>query len=938
MPAGQELTATRATLPATGMAVSDKKTPRPVVRLVVTDPELGDHEAVPFESMDLTHVFKLFEDPFSHDLTERHVRILNKVAKHYCNGIPLKDLAQITKILNICAERMQDNKVYVEPMCEMLKLYGLPFLKEKSSDEINYATTVADSISQLGCLMRAPSSRVRVQICTSITKFYSPEPVTFQVEGFQPTTLEYKLKMAEAGGLAETLVLSMTLFERQLQEKLCLLKVLQLLSNSPENCKLMVKAQAALRICSRLNDPDPSGQLLFRSSEILWNLLEYGPKEELVNQLSHIECIYALKDSFVHILTNGFKHYDRQLRNDLLVIVTLIAENHGPSIVESGFAKQLISFATFSEVKSHNPLVKSLKLLHNHEDYELKKLLFNMIVVLSKDLSAGQLLSDGKVVLALFNYVKPNEKPGVHDWPAARFEELQLHAIATLSTVAPLLLEDYMTCQGNTRILLFLEWCNSQDPFSGQGNSFHGAGGRGNKQAQMRYTLRLLRSVISVGNETVNQDLCDQGAINQLLGILKSTVSKSAENEGAIILEIQSDILFILSTICENDLHNKDLFGSEGVDVLIQLLKMDPSKFYSGLGHNILLFCTLDCVWCCIMGCYTSEDYFLEKEGLFIILDLLALNLKSMNNLILGILVEFCDNPKSIPHITTWRGKNNETAPKLLLDMWKQEEEELGVRRDELGRIIDAKKPLVGKFQDDQGITPMPANCSSIAIMEVAENTRAKIYSVFSKLGFENLPGLSALDYVTLSIISRYLDFKVGEVWSEITSELKAENIKPVTSDQEVLEVISKAAENISRVVASHQTEMIENYRQMELQEEQQKYAQIKANCKQSEIVIKSWDNFLARTSNYEALKKAKRLQEKSVESSRPKARPKNTTLHSTQIPGLNTTVACGRIVTVESTPAHITGGPLSSTDISTSRVSVRGGALQKTKSVKLLN
>ncbi|KAM4689063.1 cilia- and flagella-associated protein 69-like [Discoglossus pictus] len=179
---------------------------------------------------------------------------------------------------------------------------------------------------------------------------------------------------------------------------------------------------------------------------------------------------------------------------------------------------------------------------------------------------------------------------------------------------------------------------------------------------------------------------------------------------------------------------------------------------------------------------------------------------------------------------------------------------------------------------------------------------------------------------------------KVGEVWSEITSELKAENIKPVTSDQEVLEVISKAAENISRVVASHQTEMIENYRQMELQEEQQKYAQIKANCKQSEIVIKSWDNFLARTSNYEALKKAKRLQEKSVESSRPKARPKNTTLHSTQIPGLNTTVACGRIVTVESTPAHITGGPLSSTDISTSRVSVRGGALQKTKSVKLLN
>ena len=36
-------------------------------------------------------------------------------------------------------------------------------------------------------------------------------------------------------------------------------------------------------------------------------------------------------------------------------------------------------------VKSHNALVKHLKLLSNHEDFELKKLLINMVVHLSKD-------------------------------------------------------------------------------------------------------------------------------------------------------------------------------------------------------------------------------------------------------------------------------------------------------------------------------------------------------------------------------------------------------------------------------------------------------------------------------------------------------------------------------------------------------------------------
>uniref|UniRef100_A0A8C5WL50 Cilia and flagella associated protein 69 n=1 Tax=Leptobrachium leishanense TaxID=445787 RepID=A0A8C5WL50_9ANUR len=937
--------ATRDLLPGPDMAQTGrtkspagKESPRPVVRLVVTDTELGEQEVVQFKSMDLARALKLFEDPFSRNLTERHVRVLKKIAKHYCNGIPLKDLAQILKILNISAERVEDHKDFADPMCEIIKLFGFPFLKEKASDELNYANDVAHFVSQLGCLMRVPSSLVRIQICNSIANFYNPESIKPQIEGFQPTNVNFKVQMVEASGLAETLVLSLRLVENHLQEKISLLKVLQLLSATAANCKLMTKAQGGSRICSRLNDPDPTGQLLFRSSEILWNLLENGPKDELISQLSNIECIYSLKDSFVRRLTNGNKHYDRQLRNDLLVITTLIAENSVTPIIESGFAKQLILFATFSEVKSHNPLVKSLKLLHNHEDYEMKKLLFNMLVVLAKDLASVQLLSDGKVVLALFNYVKANEKPGIHDWPAARFEDLQLHAIATLTVVAPLLVEDYMTCQGNTRLLLFLEWCVSQDGFSGLGNCFHGTGGRGNKHAHMRYSLRLLRSVLASGDETVNQDLCDQGAISQLLGTLRKVLVEADGKEDSILLEIQSDVLFILSTICENDLHSKELFGTEGVDLLLQLLRMDSSKFYGGLGHNKLLFCTLDCIWCCIIGCFSSEDYFLEKEGIFIILDLLALNIKSMINVVLGILVEFCDNPKTIPHIATWRGKENQTAAKLLLQLWKHEEDELGVRRDGHGRIIDAKKPLVGQFQEAQGVTPMPANCFSIAIMEVAENTRAKIYSIFSKIGFDNLPGLSTLDYVTLSVISRYLDFKVGEVWKEIRAELEAENIKPVTSDHEVLDVIAKATENISKTVASHQMEIIEHHQQAERQEEQQTYNEMKSNHKQIELVLKSWDNFIARTSNYEALKKAKRLQEKSIESSRPKARPKNTVMHSTQIPHLNTTVTCGRQVAVESTPSNLTGGPLADPDIAVRRVSIRGGALLKTMSVKMFN
>nr|XP_027811907.1 cilia- and flagella-associated protein 69 isoform X3 [Marmota flaviventris] len=821
--------------------------------------------------MDLNRVMKLLEDKDKDDLEEKQLKSVKKLVQYYQNGLPLRDLAQIFKILNLCAGKIENQPQFIEPACDILKLCGLPFLKKKVSDEITYAEDTAISIALLGDLMKIPSSELRIQICKCIVDFYHAEPKK-HIPGYQQASSSYKIKMAEVGGLAKTMVQSMTLLENQLVEKLWVLKVLQHLSTSEVNCTLMMKAQAASGICVHLNDPDPSGQLLFRSSEILWNLLEKSSKEEIIQQLSNLECLLTLKEVFKNLFTRGFSHYDRQLRNDILVITTIIAQNPGAPMIECGFTRDLILFATFNEVKSQNPLVKGLKLSNSCEDFELKKLLFNIIVILCKDLPTVQLLIDGKVVLALFTYIKKPEKHKIIEWSAAQHEELQLHAIATLSSVAPLLIEEYMSCQGNARVLAFLEWCDSEDPFISQGNSFHGAGGRGNKFAQMRYSLRLLRAMVYLEDETVNTDLCEKGTIQQLIGIFKNIISKTNEKEEAIILEIQSDILLILSGLCEHHIQRKEIFGTEGVDIVLHVMKTDPKKIQSGLGYNVLLFSTLDSIWCCILGCYSSEDYFLEKEGIFLLLDVLALNQKKFCNLILGIMVEFCDNPKTSAHVNAWRGKKDQTAASLLIKLWRKEEKDLGVKRDKNGKIIDTKKPLFTSFQEEQKIMPLPANCPSVAVMDIAENIRAKIYAVLGKLDFENLPGLSAEDFVTLCIIHRYLDFK------------------------------------------------------------------IQATHKQRDLANKSWENFLARTSNAKTLKKAKRLQEKAIESSKYKGQPQNTILHRTVIKGLNTTVPSGGVVTVESTPVRLLGGPLADTDLALKKLPIRGGALQRMKAIKIGN
>ena len=83
-------------------------------------------------------------------MLERHTHALNKVIKHYKNAFLLKDLVELFKILNICADRLDDHEAYLKPLLEILKIVAKPFLKEKSSDESAYEQIAIESISQLG--------------------------------------------------------------------------------------------------------------------------------------------------------------------------------------------------------------------------------------------------------------------------------------------------------------------------------------------------------------------------------------------------------------------------------------------------------------------------------------------------------------------------------------------------------------------------------------------------------------------------------------------------------------------------------------------------------------------------------------------------------------------------------------------------------------------
>ena len=64
-----------------------------------------------------------------------------------------------------------------------------------------------------------------------------------------------------------------------------------------------------------------------------------------------------------------------------------------------------------------------------------------------------------------------------------------------------------------------------------------------------------------------------------------------------------------------------------------------------------------------------------------------------MQNLILGSLLDLSDNVKSLAHLMQWEGKDNQKISHLLCNLWRDEEKEMGVERDEQGVIIGLHIP-----------------------------------------------------------------------------------------------------------------------------------------------------------------------------------------------------------------------------------------------------
>ena len=843
----------------------------------------------------LEKVIGLLTDPHSKKLKERHQKAVKKICKKYGNGFYLKDVNLVSEILQQLSKRSSVDKDYVAFLVQVIMLCGKSFLKEKSSDDVTFEGDYLLFLNKMVQMVTIPNVMVQIAVTHAIGNLYCT-PVPVYTSGPQSCLHEYNIKAIEDSNIVHYFAEELKKMEDNAvyQE---ILHLLLFLSLSSCNCDSILEIDVIDVIAKNMYASShlADKKLLQLSVEVLWNIAEYGDPKTVQKKFTSEACIRSLSDTFCYFIKNAKTNHEIQLRNDIMsvahVIVTVAPK---APIIECGLVKAVSLVATKAELDHMDELVSTFVMKPSAEDFELKKLLWTSLIQMCDNDAMREIMMECGFMEALFSYIKPNDSICSVQWTSAQYEELQLQALSSLEALAPYCLGEYMKNHGNTRLLLLLEWAYNDSEFSGHGNSFYSDGGYRNKIAQLRYTVRVILAVVRCQNESVTEDLCDQALIDSLIQVLSLYKGKEIMFE----LGVLSNILLILSILCEHDSHRKEMFGNEGISILLEFLSAEQSRCMSHLGYQKLLLSAVNAIWCCVSN--INHDYFLEQGGIPILLDLLEKCPPSMQNLVLGAVLDLSEDPKSVPHIVTWRGHGQKSIVSLLIELWVKEEESLGVKRGKRNLIIDIENPLTS-FEQYSMESPSNAlsTSPSPAILDVSDNMRCKIFALIHRIGFDKLPPLTAEEQVTLTVIESYLDFKAGEIWQEIAREIEVDNIVPIQSDQNGLAEIKEIILAKNEAVRRHQHEILES-RACELYEmEQLCYQEIKSNFKQWELQESKRLDFMNRTSDFEALQLSKEKKTLLAEKSRPEIPISPGVEHETLLKMLTTTVHSGRHINV---------------------------------------
>lgn len=458
------------------------------------------------------------------------------------------------------------------------------------------------------------------------------------------------------------------------------------------------------------NIRDPQDELLPLCIVVLWNVLELcqekvraiakcASRRELLVQFRLRNATYFLGNEFtfqtlLHVfellLARGYRKQDKEIRNECLMILTLLARRRRSLelFYSTGLTASLLSYATAAEIQakkktkgnttkkepanssrasSSATMPSSARAVainadyHNYatssdEDFEFKQMLWYLLAEIMCDHEANlNELVQFRFTEILLSYATGGESTSKasssqQQYTSAQLQFLQTTALSVLNQIAPFILDHFYELDGHLALLEFLR----QSPM------------QNNENLAAAWLLMLQ---ISPAIPFFQDELGKVGGVETAVAAFAAPPSRHT-------FAIRRNAILTCASMCRGNDSNRRRFNrAHGVHIVMQHLDFDPS--HSVLEENILIG-IVDAVRSCIVGDIESETAFIEEDGIPKLLVILERVPKAMKNQVLAALAEICVNPAAIPSFLAWRSDqketNNATATQILLRIYADEE------------------------------------------------------------------------------------------------------------------------------------------------------------------------------------------------------------------------------------------------------------------------
>ena len=572
-------------------------------------------------------------------------------------------------------------------------------------------------------------------------------------------------------------------------------------------CGLLVRT---MEVCER------GDRRVALAIEVLWALLELCPHEAAA-RCCDAATIEALYQAFVECLSVGYKLKERELRNDLIVVVTAISEAPEAAALLGPFAEILLELSCGNERHGGHSASPFINPKHHYtlsnEDQQAKTLAWGFLARLCQQstAAAAALAAEGDeegaeavasaastvlewgFVDVLVSYLDVHcDQPAVVRWSTPQLLDLQEQALLILVQVAEVGWAHFLRCGAPAVLHSFIAEC---------------------PDVQLRNLALTLLARLAVTDAKVA--VAESGAVPVAVQLLTES------DDDALSLEC----LNLLADIVNRDPAQQQLFlACGGVQAVLPRLVFSPT--YHTTRREEVVLSAFDCCWSCVFGNVDCERAFIRSGGVSACL--LALEGISFPSapFILSALADLFTNREAIPDVRAWRSpKTGRSGVQLFIELWRKASAAAGSGKMMVGgsSTATAANPFhkdpnmsgLGHPNTTGATTTVAANSganttnkrlgqgevSEAAVaMTRAQGTHIKIYACMCCVGFADHRELTPGERATLSHMEVFEHLCNDLGWAAVNASLTEERIAPIASDRAKLDGV--LAEGAARKVA----------------------------------------------------------------------------------------------------------------------------------------